>query len=77
MAVQAYILIQVQAGKAQGIKRELSQLPYFLRVDRIMGPFDIIALVEVESNREIGEVVLKEIHSMNGVKRTLTCPVIP
>ncbi|MBC7217748.1 MAG: Lrp/AsnC ligand binding domain-containing protein [Candidatus Caldatribacterium sp.] len=77
MAVQAYILIQVQAGKAQGIKKELSQLPYFLRVDRIMGPFDIIALVEVESNREIGEVVLKEIHAMNGVKRTLTCPIIP
>jgi DNA-binding Lrp family transcriptional regulator len=42
-----------------------------------MGPFDLIALVEVESNREIGEVVLKEIQSMNGVKRTLTCPVIP
>lgn len=77
MTVQAYILIQVQAGKAQSIKKELSQLPYFLRVDRIMGPFDLVALVEVESNREIGEVVLKEIQSMNGVKRTLTCPVIP
>jgi AsnC family. len=75
--VQAYILIQVQAGKAQGIKKELSQNPSFLRVDRVMGPFDLIALVEVESNREIGEVILKEIQSLSGVKRTLTCPVIP
>ncbi|HXL02487.1 MAG TPA: Lrp/AsnC ligand binding domain-containing protein [Candidatus Atribacteria bacterium] len=77
MSVQAYILVQVQTGRAQAIKKELAQLPQFLRVDRVMGPFDIIALVEVENNREIGELILKEIQSLNGVKRTLTCPVIP
>ncbi|MGC8777177.1 MAG: Lrp/AsnC ligand binding domain-containing protein [Candidatus Caldatribacteriaceae bacterium] len=77
MGVQAYILIQVQAGKAQNIKKELSQNPAFLRVDRIMGPFDLIVLVEAESNRDIGEVILKEIQSLSGVKRTLTCPIIP
>ncbi|MDI3543318.1 MAG: hypothetical protein PWP57_923 [Candidatus Atribacteria bacterium] len=77
MSVQAYILIQVQTGKAQAIKKELIQLPQFLRVDRVMGPFDLIALVEVDNNREIGELILKEIQSLSGVKRTLTCPVIP
>ena len=77
MSVQAYILVQVQTGRAQAIKKELAQLPQFLRVDRVMGPFDIIALVEVENNREIGELILKEIQSLSGVKRTLTCPVIP
>ncbi|MGQ9472730.1 MAG: Lrp/AsnC ligand binding domain-containing protein [Candidatus Caldatribacteriaceae bacterium] len=76
MGVQAYILIQVQVGKAQSIKKELIQNPSFLRVDRVMGPFDLIALVEVESNREIGEV-LKDVQSVGGVKRTLTCPIIP
>ncbi|NSW75414.1 MAG: Lrp/AsnC ligand binding domain-containing protein [Candidatus Atribacteria bacterium] len=77
MGVQAYILIQVQAGKAQNIKKELAQNPAFLRVDRIMGPFDLIALVEAESNRDIGETILREIQSLSGVKRTLTCPIIP
>ena len=77
MSVQAYILIQVQTGRAQAIKKELTQLPQFLRVDRVMGPFDLIALVEVDNNREIGELMLKEIQSLSGVKRTLTCPVIP
>jgi len=77
LSVQAYILIQVQTGRAQAIKKELTQLPQFLRVDRVMGPFDLIALVEVDNNREIGELILKEIQSLSGVKRTLTCPVIP
>ncbi|MEN3185736.1 MAG: Lrp/AsnC ligand binding domain-containing protein [Atribacterota bacterium] len=75
--MQAYILIQVQAGKAQHIKKELVQNPAFLRVDRIMGPFDLIALVEAENNREIGETILRDIQSLSGVKRTLTCPIIP
>jgi len=77
LSVQAYILVQVQTGKAQAIKKELIQLSQFLRVDRVMGPFDLIALVEVENNREIGELILKEIQSLSGVKRTLTCPIIP
>lgn len=77
MSVQAYILVQVQTGKAQAIKKELTQVSQFLRVDRVMGPFDLIALVEVENNREIGELILKEIQSLSGVKRTLTCPIIP
>ena len=76
MAVQAYILLQVQTGKAQSLKKELSMFPWILRADRIMGPFDIILLVEAESNREIGETLLREIQNLNGVKRTLTCPII-
>ncbi|MCX6089005.1 MAG: Lrp/AsnC ligand binding domain-containing protein [Candidatus Atribacteria bacterium] len=76
MGVQAYILIQVQTGKAQTLKKEISQYSWALRVDRIMGPFDIVALVEAENNREIGDTILCDIHSLQGVKRTLTCPVI-
>lgn len=74
--IQAYILIQAQTGKAQAIKKELLALPGCLRVDRVMGPFDLIVLVEAENNREVGEVILKEIQALPGVKRTLTCPVI-
>ncbi len=76
MAVQAYILMQVQTGRAQTLKKELAIFPWVLRVDRIMGPFDIIVLVEAESNRDIGETILRELQSLNGVKRTLTCPII-
>jgi DNA-binding Lrp family transcriptional regulator len=76
MAVQAYILMQVQTGRAQALKKELAIFPWVLRVDRIMGPFDIIVLVEAESNRDIGETILRDLQSLNGVKRTLTCPII-
>ena len=41
-----------------------------------MGPFDLILLVEVEDNQEIGERLLKEIQRMREVKSTLTCPII-
>ncbi|NLJ48315.1 MAG: Lrp/AsnC family transcriptional regulator [Candidatus Atribacteria bacterium] len=76
MAAQAYLLLQVQAGKAQLVKKELALYPWVIRIDRVMGPFDLILLVEVENNREIGERLLKEIQKMREVKSTLTCPII-
>ncbi|MBP8933026.1 MAG: Lrp/AsnC ligand binding domain-containing protein [Candidatus Atribacteria bacterium] len=76
MAVQAYILLQVQVGKAQIVKKELALYPWVLRIDRVMGPFDLIVLVEAENNQEIGEKFLKEIQKIKEVKSTLTCPII-
>jgi len=76
MTVQAYILMEVQVGKAHLIKKELSMYSWVLRVDRVMGPFDIILLIEAENNQELGDTILKEIQSLKGVKTTLTCPII-
>jgi len=76
MAVQAYIFLQVQVGKAQIVKKELALYPWVLRIDRVMGPFDLIVLVEAENNQEIGEKFLKEIQKIKEVKSTLTCPII-
>lgn len=76
MAVQAYILLQVQVGKAQIVKKELALYPWVIRIDRVMGPYDIILLVKAEDNQEIGERHLKEIQKIQEVKSTLTCPII-
>jgi len=76
LAVEAYILVQAQTGKAQSIKKEIQLVPGVIRVDRVMGPFDLVILVQAENNQEIGEKILREVQQINGVKRTLTCPVI-
>ena len=76
MAVEAYILVQAQTGKAPSIKKEIQLIPGVIRVDRVMGPFDLVVLVQAENNQEIGEKILKEVQQINGVKRTLTCPVL-
>lgn len=76
MAVQAYILLQIQVGKTQNVKKELALYSWVIRIDRVMGPFDLILLVEAEDNQEIGERLLKEIQKIHEVKSTLTCPII-
>ncbi|HSV30885.1 MAG TPA: Lrp/AsnC ligand binding domain-containing protein [Atribacteraceae bacterium] len=76
MVVQAYILIQVETGKAVQVKKELSLLEGVKKVDRVMGPYDLIALVEGKTNQEIGENLLGRLQESDGIKRTLTCPII-
>ncbi len=76
MAVQAYILIRTENGKAYHVKKELEFIPGVKQVNRVMGPFDIITLVEAENTKQIGENILRDIQAVNGIRRTLTCPVI-
>lgn len=74
--VQAYVLIQVETGKAVQVRKELSLLEGVQKVDRVMGPFDLIVLVEAETNQIIGETLLGQFQQVTGIKRTLTCPII-
>jgi len=74
--VQAYILIRTESGKALHVKKELAFIPGMKQVDRVMGPFDIISLVEAENTKQIGDNILRDIQSVDGIRRTLTCPVI-
>ncbi len=74
---RAYVLIAVTNAKTEQILREIRRLPKgVVSADMIMGPYDIIALVQANSVDEIGQVVINEIHKIDGVERTLTCMVI-
>jgi DNA-binding Lrp family transcriptional regulator len=42
----------------------------------VTGPHDIIALLETENLKSLGDVVLSQIRGVKGVIRTLTCMVI-
>jgi uncharacterized protein with GYD domain len=42
----------------------------------VTGPYDIIVVVEMDDQREIGRLVIDTLHHITGVKRTITCLAI-
>jgi DNA-binding Lrp family transcriptional regulator len=42
----------------------------------VTGPYDVIARVESESLDELGRMVVSSIQAVEGVSRTLTCPIL-
>lgn len=76
MAVQAYILIQAEVGKATQVAREIAEIPGVMLAEDVTGPYDVIARVEAPGVDELGQLVIARIQDVGGITRTLTCTVV-
>jgi len=74
--VSAYILIQTEVGRASHVTRELSGVSSIVQVDGVTGPYDVIARGEASDLDELAKAIVMPIQSVEGVTRTLTCPVL-
>jgi DNA-binding Lrp family transcriptional regulator len=74
--VNAYILIQTEVGKAAQVAKEVCGVDGVASAENVTGPFDVIGRVEARSLDELGKLVVARIHSIEGIMRTLTCPVV-
>jgi len=70
--VRAYVLLNVRAGKSKVIAQELSKMPGVTQAHACWGVPDVIAYVEVGSQRELDGLVMERIQKMEGVERTDT-----
>jgi len=77
MAVKAFVLIEVAAGKSREVVAGITDLQQkrkeILSVEAVTGPYDVIAVVEGPDVNAIGDLVNKNIQSVSGIVRTVTC----
>jgi DNA-binding Lrp family transcriptional regulator len=76
MAVSAYVLIQTEVGKAAQVASEVAAIDGVVSADDVTGPYDVIARAGSESVDELGKMVVSRIQMIEGITRTLTCPVV-
>lgn len=74
--MKAYVLISVEPGKALKVQESIVKVEGVLSADLITGPFDIIASVEAENLKALGDLVISKIQNIEGVRNTLTCLVV-
>ncbi len=76
MAVSAYILIQTEVGKAAQVASEVSAIEGVVLAEDVTGPYDVIARAEATSVDELKKMVVSRVQMIDGITRTLTCPVV-
>ncbi|HVF12414.1 MAG TPA: Lrp/AsnC ligand binding domain-containing protein [Actinomycetota bacterium] len=76
MSVQAYILIQTEVGKAAQVAKEVAAIPGVKAAEDVTGPYDVIVQAEAASVDDLGKLVVAKIQAVEGITRTLTCPVV-
>ena len=73
MAAKAFVLIEVAVGKTKDVVATLQKVEGVKSVEAVTGPYDIIAVVEMPDVNAIGDLVTRNIHSVSGIARTVTC----
>ncbi|HET6850278.1 MAG TPA: Lrp/AsnC ligand binding domain-containing protein [Gaiellales bacterium] len=76
MSVGAYVLIQTEVGKAATVAETIRSLDGVASADDVTGPYDVIVRVEAETVDELGKLVVANVQAVQGITRTLTCPVV-
>ncbi|MDQ1535233.1 MAG: hypothetical protein QOF28_2994 [Actinomycetota bacterium] len=76
MAVSAYILIQTEVGKASQVVEAIRRLDGIVEADDVTGPYDVIVKAQADTMDELGKMVVSQIQLVEGITRTLTCPVV-
>lgn len=74
--VQAYILIQTEVGKAATVAGEIAGSQGIISAEDVTGPYDVIVRAEAENVDVLGKMVVANIQNVEGITRTLTCPVV-
>jgi DNA-binding Lrp family transcriptional regulator len=74
--VNAYILIQTEVGKAAAVAAEVRAVVGVTEAEDVTGPYDVIVRAEAETVDDLGKLVVARIQSVEGITRTLTCPVV-
>ncbi len=74
--MEAYIFINVRAGWARKIIRDMAEVPQVKSVHACWGRPDVIAFIEVHDEIELREAVLGRIQNLEGVADTDTHIVV-
>lgn len=74
--VQAYILIQTEVGKASAVAEVIAKLDGVIQAEDVTGPYDVIVRAQADTVDELGRMVVARVQQVDGITRTLTCPVV-
>jgi DNA-binding Lrp family transcriptional regulator len=74
--VQAYILVQTEVGRSAAVAGQIAELPGVVSAEDVTGPYDVIVRTEAETMDDLGKLIVARIQVIEGITRTLTCPVV-
>jgi DNA-binding Lrp family transcriptional regulator len=75
--MDAYVYLRVAPGKVPEVMNRLAAQNGVRRAVAVVGEWDVMALVEGGDMATIAQLVLSQLHQVEGVVRTYTAPVVP
>ena len=77
MMIKAFVLIVVDPSKTLEVYNTLRAVDGIAEVYQVMGPYDIVAVVEVPTLTDVPGVISRHIRAVDGIESTTTCVTFP
>jgi DNA-binding Lrp family transcriptional regulator len=77
LSIKAFVLIVVDPAKTLDVYTKLSNVDGISEVYQVMGPYDIVAVVDVANLSDVPAVISRHIRSVDGIESTTTCVTFP
>lgn len=74
--MRAYLLIYTDVGGLKSALQEVRGIKGVVACEAVSGPYDMVAEIEASDLDQMAAEVLRRIQAVEGITRTLTCPVI-
>ncbi len=71
--IKAFVLIVVDPAKTIDVYSKLKSVDGIAEVYQVMGPYDIVAVVEVPNLTDVPAVISRHIRAVEGIESTTTC----
>ncbi len=75
--IKAFVLIVVDPARTVEVYDQLRAVEGIAEVYQVMGPYDIVAVVEVPNLTDVPSVISKHIRAVEGIESTTTCVTFP
>lgn len=75
--IKAFVLIVVDPARTVEVYDQLRAVEGIAEVYQVMGPYDIVAVVEVPNLTDVPSVISRHIRAVEGIESTTTCVTFP
>ena len=71
--MKAYVLITTDPAKTRNVIARMQEVPGVQEAHEVMGPYDIVAEVEIDRISDMSMILRQHIRAIDGVQATVTC----
>jgi len=72
MATKAYVLLKIRTGKTKDVVTALNAVSSVKQVHSCFGQPDVFCFVDVQDEKALSDLVIRTIHTIDGVDETDT-----
>ena len=75
--VKAYVLIVTSPGATRRVALALKSIDHVIEVHEVMGPYDIVAVIEADQLTDVPPILAERIRTLEGIQSTTSLVAFP